>query len=316
MPRFVQPRVLLLFASLAALSAVRAADPQPVPEPIPVEESDTRLGVRERVLRMTEFLDTILPGTLGAKNLTLHFNPKFADIRHREFIRYPVEVRYGATDRLELIGGLTPFGPNPINDGRDHRWGPGEAKFGARYDLVGKLLFYDAATVGIENRVPLGKPPIEINDHYTHVRPFIAVSRHLRSIRFTTFYTNISYDRSVELTDREPPPPEVDQRHIFEVAPGLLYKPAEFGYFGEYRFRHIRDPYGWHLGHEARLGTIWDVPVRRTAAWRLPGKWQVELAYKFNMEEGREKDHGVSARVRWRTTLREVLNHDWTGKRQ
>jgi hypothetical protein len=266
-------------------------------------------AVRERILRMTDFFDTVLPGTLGEHNLALHFSPKFGDFRDHEYVRYPVEVRYGATDSLELIAGMSPFSPNPINSGRDHRWGPGEARLGARYDLDGPLFFYDRATIGVDNRIPMGRPPVPLNEGYTHIRPWLATSRVLRSHPDTTFYTNFSYDREVNLTHRGPPPPEVTRRNIAEVAPGLLYKPAELGYFVEYRFRHFQEPTDWHLGHEVRIGTIWDVPIRRSAEWHLPGKWQVEIAYRVETEEGHKTGQGVTARVNWRTTLREVMNH-------
>lgn len=280
-------------------------------ERIPVTTNQSGgYSLREQVLRMTDFFDTVLPGTLGAQNVTLHFTPKFSDLRDREFIRYPLEIRYGATDRLELRTGITPFGPNPINSGRDHRWGPGEFLIGGRYDLAGPLFFYDKATIGLDNRVPLGKPPIPLNEGYTHIRPWLATSRTLRSHPFTTFYTNFSYDRSVKLTHREQAPADqVTRRHIGEVAPGLLYKPGELGYFGEYRFRHFQEPDNWHLGHEIKFGTIWDVPLWRSAEWDLPGKWQLEVAYRFTTEEGRGHSQGVTARVNWRTTLREVVDH-------
>lgn len=301
MPRI--PRFILAFVLAATGVALNAAPADPTaPGPPPASAS-----VRERVLRMTDFLDTILPGTLGAKNLTLHFTPKFSDFRDREFVRYPVELRYGATDRLELTGGITPFAPNPINSGRNHRWGPGEIELGARYDLPWRLLFYDKATIGIQNRFPIGKPPIELNDGFTHVVPWLATSRTLRSIPYTTFYTNFSYDRSVKLTHREGPPAGVVRRHIAEIAPGLLYKPGEFGYFIEYRFRHYQLPDSSHLGHEIQVGTIWDVPLRRSAAWHLPGKWQIEVGYKFDAEQGYRHHQGLTARVNWKTTLREVL---------
>ncbi len=304
MPRLSQPTLALLFGVLCTRAAFAASDATPSAPP---NAEPTLVAVRERILRMTDFLDTILPGTLGEHNVTLHFTPKFSDFRDREFVRYPLEIRYGATNQLELITGITPFAPNPINSGRDHRWGPGEVLLGARYDLAGPLWFYDKATIGIENRFPIGKPPIELNDHYTHVRPFLATSRTLRSHPDTTFYTNFSYDRSVKLTTRKPPPPEVTRRHIAEIAPGILYKPSEFGYFAEYRFRHIQEPDNWHLGHEVQVGTIWDVPLRRSAEWHLPGKWQAEIGYRFTTEEGRGHSQGVIARVNWRTTLREVL---------
>lgn len=271
--------------------------------------TSTTENIRERVLRMTEFFDTMLPGVLEQHNMTLHFTPKFSDLRDNEYIRFPLELRYGLTDQWELTGGLTPFTPSPINGGRDHRWGPGEFKLGARYDLDGLLPFFDDTTVGVENRIPLGKPPVELNDHYTHVKPFVSMARNLRIWPQTTFYLNLSYDRSVELTHREAPPPEVMRRNIIELNPGLLFKPGELGYFAEYRWRHITEETEWHLAHEVHFGAIWDVPLARTAKWNLPGKWQLELGYKINHEEGRGTDHGIAARVNWRTTLKEVLEH-------
>ena len=271
--------------------------------------------VREQVLRMTEFFDTMLPGVLNEHNMTLHVRPKFSDLRKYEFWRFPFQLRYGVTNHLELQGGLVPFVPNPFNQGEDHRWGLGELRLGARYDIGSSMPFFDETTLGFETRFPLGRPPVELNDHYTHLKPYVSATRTLRIWPSTKFYANVSYDRSVDMTHRSPPPEEVQRRNIVEIAPGLLYKPSEFGYFAEYRFRHIRDDWGWHLEHEVQAGTIWDVPLKRTQDWRLPGKWQLELAYKVSHEEGRETNHGISAHVNWRTTIREVLEHTKVGKR-
>lgn len=291
------PRLLAVLGFLAATLAPAA------------EDKSTADMLRERVLRMTDFFDTMLPGVLDEHNITLQFRPKLVDVRDQEYIRFPLEVRYGLADRVELQGGLVPFIPNPFNEGRDHRWGPGEAKLGARYDLKRTLSFFNQTTVGFETRIPIGKPPTQFNDHYTHVKPFVSAARQLKRWPSTTLYTNLSYDRSVKLTERAPPPPDVVRRHIVEVSPGLLFKPAEFGYFAEYRFRHIQEPAEARLAHQIQFGTIWDVPLRRTEKWRLPGKWQLELAYHVEHEESRGNDQGVSARVNWRTTLREVLEH-------
>lgn len=301
LPR-IRPNRFLAFsiALLLAVSVTRAAAPT---------EAPANTGVRERMLRMTEFLDTMLPGVLEQNNVTLHFRPKFSDLRNHEFIRFPFELRYGLTDRWELRGGLSPFVPNPINRGREHRWGPGEIKLAALRDLDCPLGFFDATTLGFETRIPLGDPPAAINDHFTHLKPSLTAARKLRSWRATTLYTNISYDRSIDLTHRDPGPAGVERRNVIEVAPGLLFKPGEFGWFGEYRLRRIQNDAGRHLAHEFQAGSIWDVPLARTEKWNLPGKWQVELAYRVDLEEGRDRDHGVSARVNWRTTLREVLQH-------
>lgn len=300
MPQLVS-RLFYVPALLAVLASAAAAAAEPPPTTVD--------RVRERVLRMTDFLDTMLPGVLDENNVTLHFKPKFGDLRDEEYIRFPIELRYGYTDHLELQAGIVPFTPSPINTGRDHRWGPGEAKAGVRYDVGRVLRIFDETTIGLETRIPLGKPPVELNDHYTHVKPFLAAARTLNVWPSTTFYSNISYDRSVKLTRRGDPPPEVLRRHVIEVSPGLLYKPSQFGYFAEYRFRHISEAGHERLAHEVQFGTIWDVPLERSAKWRLPGKWQLELAYKVEHEEGWGTDHGISARVNWRTSLREVLEH-------
>ena len=294
---------LALTAMLALASALRGATAEAV------DSRSTGDRMRERVLRMTEFFDTMLPGVLEENNMTLHFRPKFSDLRNNEYMRFPFELRYGLTEKWELQAGLVPFTPNVFNRGREHRWGTGEAKLGARYDIGAKLPFFDDTTVGVETRVPLGRPPIELNDHYTHVKPVVSAARTLRIWPSTTFYANLAYDRSVDLTHRSPPPIAVVRRNIIEAAPGFLYKPSELGYFTEYRFRHISEDAGWHLSHELQFGTIWDVPIARSKKWKLPGKWQLELAYKLGHEEGRGSDQGVSARVNWRTTLREVLAH-------
>jgi hypothetical protein len=274
--------------------------------------STTRM--REEILRMTDFFDNDLPGTLRRYNLTLDFSPKFSDLRNREFMRYPFGLRYGATDRWELFGGLTPFTPNPFNSGHEHRWGFGEGSFGARYDIPHYTVFFDEITFGVENRVPLGDPPLDINEGYTHIRPFMSAARKLMIVRHTTFYTNISYDHEVSTPTRENPV-GVTRRHVAVFAPSFLYKPNEFGTFVQYSFRHFDEPGNNHLGHEYQLGVIWDVPLVRTQKWKLPGKWQIELGFKTTVEEGYPTDRGLSLRVRWRTNLRQVLHWD-TGQPQ
>jgi hypothetical protein len=263
-------------------------------------------AMKEDVLRMQEFFDTTLPGTLSQYNVVMDFSPKFSDLRDNEYVRYPVEFRYGLKPRWELLAGITPFSPNPINSGFDHRWGLGEVRAGVRHDAGAIPWLYDATTLGFLVRLPLGRPPIELNDHYIHLHPSISASRHL-PWPDATFLTEFSYDRQVA-DDLNAPPVGVIHQDISEVAPGILYKPGEFGGFFNYAFRYYDQSAGSHLGHEAKLGGIWDVPIARTAKWGLPGKWQIELAYRYTTEEGIGHSQGVTARVHWKTTLREILN--------
>jgi hypothetical protein len=305
---------------IAGITPAKAETPETPPAAIPIvandevqptkpTKADTRYWMMEDLLKMTEFIDTTIPGTLKKYKLVFSFSPRASDARTGEFIRLPVQLRYGLGDRWEIYGGLTPFCPNPINSGKEHRWGLGEGRLGVRYDWGhwGKL--FDHVTIGIEGRTPLGKPPYDLIDYYTHVTPSINTSRPL-PFKFTTLYTNFSYDRSMNTPDRAPAPlpPIIDRRHVFTVTPSVLYKPGEFGAIVEYNWRHIEDQViGTHLGHEIKAGPIWDVPLWRTQYWGLPGKWQVELAGRVSFEQGSKASNGISLRVRWRTTLREVF---------
>jgi hypothetical protein len=294
--RFSLPLISLAFLSCIASATADESVPQSL-----------RSRMREDLLRMNEFFDTQLPGTLAEYNVILKFSPKFSDLRDNEFVRYPFELRYGLTPGWEIYGGLTPYHPNPFNDGVNHRWGFGEVKLGARYNIGKFLHFYDEATVGLEQRSPLGQPPIEIIGQYTHLVPFLTAARKLQSVPDTTFFTYLAYDREVDTPSRGDSTHPVSKMHIIGVAPGLLYKPGEFGYFIEYRYRHITLDRGSHRAHDHKAGVIWDIPLVRSQRWKLPGKWQLELAYKYNREDGLDTDQGVTARVSWRTSLREVL---------
>jgi hypothetical protein len=271
---------------------------------------DIRNRMAEDLLKMREFFDTTIPGTLKKYNLVFSFSPRMADARKGEFIRLPVVLRYGLNDRWEIYGGLTPFCPNPINSGKDHRWGPGEGKLGVRYNWGHWGKVFDQVTVGLESRTPLGTPPFTLIDYYAHVVPFIDVSRP-SPWKNITLYTNISYDRALDAPwrDSPPPPPPLVQRSGFAVTPSVLYKPNEFGASFAYSWRHIEDQVlGTHLGHEFKAGPIWDVPLWRTQSWGLPGKWQVECSGRLTLEEGRDPSQGVTLRVRWRTSVREVFS--------
>lgn len=270
--------------------------------------------VQDDVGDVTDFFDTILPSTLMRRNLSLDFIPKFSDFRAEEFIRIPLQVRYDISDNDQLQIGMTPFIPNPFNNGYNHRFGPGEGDLGCRHDMDNGLWFLDQAIVGFDARVPIGKPPIDLNEGFTHLQPYITGSRRLRWAH-TKFFMALSYDREVHTPGRNTPTdPRVLRQNITEFDPGILYKPSVYGYFFQYQFRHYGENDGYHLSHGEKLGVIWDVPIERSKAWKMPGRWQIELAARVIEEEGHPVSYGLVTQVRVRTTLHEVLSSDFAQK--
>jgi len=305
----ISPRVFSVFIS--SLLAVW------FPAKISAAPGDSRTivnHVQDDVSDVTDFFDTIMPSTLMRRNLSLDFQPKFSDFRAEEFIRLPLQVRYDVSDNDQFQIGMTPFIPNPFNSGYNHRTGPGEADMGWRHDTDNGFWFLDQAIIGIQARVPLGKPPIDLNEGYTHVQPYITGSRRLRWPH-TKFFMALSYDRELSTPGRDKPTdPRVIHQNITEFDPGILYKPSVYGYFFEYEFRHYGEDDGYHLSHGQKLGVIWDVPIERSKSWNMPGRWQIELAARVTEEEGHSVSYGLVTQVRVRTTLHEVLSSDLAHK--
>lgn len=256
-----------------------------------------------RPTQMREILDLRLPGNLEKYNFTLDFEPRIGDALRREYVRFPIELRYGFTDRWEGYLGLTPYTPNPFRSSHSG-WGLGYVTNGLRYDLHknGRKWGFDQITVGAELRVPLGRPPIRMIDHYSHLVPYISASRRLSVLPHTTFLTQISFDSAQVWGNTIPA--GVPERDIFEVMPALLYKPGELGYFGQFAGRHIQHDGESRLGSLSRLGLVWDIPNERSVRWGLKGKWQVETAVEVETEEKRKNDFGLTTRVRWKFDLK------------
>lgn len=270
-----------------------------------VTKTSTAVGslFRDEALRMRDFFDVQLPGVLGKRNLVLDFEPKVGDLLRREFVRYPIELRYGLGSRWESYVGFIPFSPNPFDSGEEHRWGLGLGKLGLRRDTEAIRFILPRISFGIEAQVPLGEPPVDLIDHYVHVRPWTTLSRPLESWEGATFFVALSHDKSFTCPSRDNVPERVIRRDISEIAPGLLYMPNQYGAFIQYGLRYQEEPDGQRLVHLGKLGVIWDMPLETSRRWHLPGKWQIELGYKVTDEEGESPDHGIHARVKWRTNL-------------
>ncbi|MDX2185898.1 MAG: hypothetical protein SFV32_03110 [Opitutaceae bacterium] len=253
--------------------------------------------------RVREIFDVNIPGALEKYRLTVNFEPKIGDLVKRRYVRFPIELRYGLNNRTEVYGGLTPFSPNPFHKDRSS-WGLGFFTQGLRYNVlpIGRKLGFDEITVGAEARIPVGNPPVRLIDQYTHIKPYVTTARYLDSLRHTTLFLSASYDFAQKWENTIPP--GIVERDTLEVGPSLLYKPSEWGAFGQVAFRHFTEPDRTLLGSISRLGGIWDIPEERSTKWGLKGNWRVEMALEVETEDGKSADFGVATRVRWNFDLK------------
>lgn len=275
----------------------------------PQNEPDPEYGAFGNTLLVAnEFFNSSLPGTLGRYNLALDFQPKIGDLLRKEYIRFPLTLRYGFADNWEALAGFTPVTPNPFKSGEDQKWSFGEYRLGLRLDVRPILPIWEQMTIGLDFRSPLGRPPRRLNDGYAHIRPFLTMARPIWQVDSTLLYFNLSYDYSFDAPFRNSIPyAPVIRRHEFDITPGIIYKPGELGYFAEYTLRFIEEPNDNRRANVYTAGFIWDPPRSRTRLLRLPGNWQFELGYRLTDEQNRSVRHSVQFRARWRGDLRQIL---------
>ena len=290
------PPVARLLAGLAGAGWLGAA-PAPAPPPGPWET---------RMLRLTELLDTRLPGILGVDGVVLRLQPRLGDLRDREYLRFPLELRRGIAERTELALGLTPFTANPFRRGPDHRHGLGELRTEVRRALRLPAGSAWRADAGLEARFPLGRPPAALNDGFAHLTPNVALSRPWPGWTGALAFAEVRHDWGLPYPARPAERRAARRRWDAKAALGLLYQPEAWGGFVEHHLRRVGEDRTSFAAPESRVGLVWAVPVARSRAWGLPGIWRAEMAYRrvHPSRPGSEFESGLVTRVRWNLRLR------------
>jgi len=259
--------------------------------------------IKAGALQVRDLLGVMLPGEAERDRWVFDFEPKVADMARREFVRYPFLVHYNVTKRLEFYGGATPVSPNPINSGYDARWSMGQGTLGVRYDIKDRILIFDRTVIGFEVNQPLGRPPKDLIDQYTHLRPFATFTCPFKPLPDTTFFVSTYYDKSLWSHEWYDEPPDHVRTDTFEVAPGFIYKPGQYGMVIQYGIQFLNRTAGDEVDHYGKLGFLWDVPEARSRKWGLGGKWQAELGVKIRDDQSRDPKFGVYGRVKWKTDI-------------
>jgi hypothetical protein len=298
------------------VSTAPATEIPTLPEPAPEVEDELRerewVGlfprmVQDEVHYISDFFGVRLPETLGQYNLALSYTPRFGDVLRRDYLRFPLTLSYGLTERTDVLAGITPYAPSPFRSGDDSRWGPGRFRTGIRHDLEHPWFGFDRTSLGFDAAVPLGRPPLQLADHYGRLVPSISFTRQLERWPDTRFLLGLVHDHSFSVPFRSENEDMVRVNRT-AVSPGLLYKPGNLGYLGEYTFQVIDDrSTGQRLAHVYTVGLLWEVPQTYVPRF-LPGRWRVDTAYQLTDEEGRPLAHSFSTRVHVRFDFRRFFN--------
>lgn len=177
---------LALAAALVGASARETAAPSDAAKPAePASLFGWRIG---------GLFDIDLPRFDPPGTFRLQFNPRFADLVRRDYLRLPTGLRWTLNDRLELYGEAEAFATHGLDDDTSAGYGIGELRFGGRY------LYRDfprpgyQTSVGLNTEFPVGRPPVGLTDGRNHYSPYFITERRLPNHPKWTVFSGLSAD--------------------------------------------------------------------------------------------------------------------------
>jgi hypothetical protein len=133
----------------------------------------------EEFSRVRGLFDVDLPKTVEKYKLKVFTHPHFGDLIHRDYLRVPVGVRVGVSERTELSAELESYFTHGL---KGH--GPGNGLDSLR--LGSKHQFRDwlredniDVSAGVNVAFPLGRPPLDLTDGHYHASPYVTFSKRL-----------------------------------------------------------------------------------------------------------------------------------------
>lgn len=156
------------------------------------DESESR---SDEDLRIRGIFESILPNTEGKHAFTATLHPHFGDLHRYSYLRVPLGLRYGLSDRLELsVEGEGFFSHGLKNSGFGNETGFSSARLTAKY---ASNLFPNpdaSEAIGFDYERPMGSPPYEITDGLEHFRPYINFASSFRGRPDFRFFWGLGLD--------------------------------------------------------------------------------------------------------------------------
>jgi hypothetical protein len=260
---------LLLAAGLCLAVNAAASDPAAAPAPVAANGGPPSLTSRIPGLFEIDLPKTELPG-----NIRFIFQPSFRDLISKDYLRIPLEFRWGVNDHFELNSDIETYSDHGLHGGQSRGYGFSTLHFGAKYAWLEWLKPTWATSVGFNSSIPVSRPPLELTDGHNHFTPYIVFGRQLGWMPGLSGFIHASADFvSTSSTPgnfgRNQP-----HSHSLTLTPGLLYDRKAWHYTLEVDGTTTRViGKGDHDFLTIRPGVIWDLP--RQLTFNARGRWLV-----------------------------------------
>ncbi|MEI7799184.1 MAG: hypothetical protein WCI28_03240 [Opitutaceae bacterium] len=160
--------ISLLLLSLLISVRIHAQDASATTPP----NGDDQQAMR----KISGIFDTDLPKTEQKGSVRFIVLPHFGDFSRRSYVRLPLGVRWGVNNHVEITATIEPYLQHGLRSGSPGN-GIGDVQFGGKYAYRHWLQTDYDASIGLNVRLPVGAPPLDMTDGYNHYTPFLVVSR-------------------------------------------------------------------------------------------------------------------------------------------
>ncbi len=296
---------LLLALAVSPLTGAESKMAEPeIDDDAPADSEPQVRGIFDTILTMTE--------REGWIKLTFH--PRLGDLHRKDYLRMPIGVRYGLTDRLEFKTEIEPYFSHGIGKvGFFDDGGLASIRNGVKYRFDSSPLPWPdwETAIGADYYLPVGHPPREMTDGQKHFTNYVIFSHRLRNRRHVRVFWGAGYDivrDSKVLGDIE------DNLHASSigVTGGFVYDHKDFSYTFESNFGTTRLTGSTKRDIALfRPGIIWRVPRKYT--FNARGQWLLGVGLRVQTGTDGTKI-GASGRARlnfdikkwWRKTVETV----------
>lgn len=263
--------------------------------------------VNDSTLTTRGIFNAQLPGTEPKNSLRLIVHPHLGDLGNRSYLRTPLGIRYGLTERWEATADVESYFSHGLKS-VDFFEEAGFSRFhlGTKY-RIGRwpLPEWDTA-VGVDYFHPLGSPPSEINDGLVHITPYLTFARPLEDHPNIRVFWGVGAD----LVNRTFRPVTPGKNELGDdsvtLNGGLVWRKGAYVYTLESSWTTSDGIGGPRDGNvfSIRPGVLWEVPPRYT--FGAKGQWLLGLGLRATHgPDG--MDFGASAKVRVNFDFKRLL---------
>jgi hypothetical protein len=248
------------------------------------QESPVSAKVPDDDLNIRGILETALPGTEQKYRLKLIVHPHFGDLHRLDYLRTPIGLRYGITQRWEITGEVETYFAHGLGDVPFlKREGISNYHFFTKYRVRENFWPGWDTAIGFDYLAPTGNPPPETSDGLKHQSYFATFSRHLEARPDVRFFWGLSSD-NVSQTKL---PVTLDDNELgddsLSINAGFVWQRPKVAYTFETTVATTR-LVGDHKDRDVitfRPGVVWPLPKRYTFNSR--GQWYLGLAPRVSV---------------------------------